>query len=454
MEQHKTNRLDDLFQQAREQAPQVSFEATKNQFAQVAAGATATAGSGFALLKKGLLLFGAVGVVAVSATLFWPESPQKVAGEVERVVTPAKPPVESQNNQETMPPVEIPDSLELAIIYPSQRALRSDSDSVKTVRKKSKKRKKILDGIFVSEIVRDSNQVATAQETIEPDSAYRFPVLNMEQQEANDKQKAKMVKMLFKMNKSTYAFIPMGTMELEEKKVSVQAFYMQTTEVSVLEYRTFLFDLLKQNRKEEFLLAKPDQNQWTKDGIAFMEPMKEHYFSHPAYDNYPVNNISRAGAELYCKWLTTEVNKLNKSKGKPLVADMRIPTNYEWMYAASGGNPDNVYPWGGPYIRNSKGAYLANHKVRSDSYTDDGGFFTVQCESYFPNAFGLYCMSGNLAEMVYLQGDENRPGTKGGSWSSVSHELQINGPDRFAGQTGPSIDIGFRPVVSYITPTQ
>ena len=52
---------------------------------------------------------------------------------------------------------------------------------------------------------------------------------------------------------------------------------------------------------------------------AFNEPMKEHYFSHPAYDNYPVVAISREGAELYCKWLTKEANKLNAQKGKQLI---------------------------------------------------------------------------------------------------------------------------------------
>ncbi len=30
----------------------------------------------------------------------------------------------------------------------------------------------------------------------------------------------------------------------------------------MLEYRTFLFDLLIQGRKEDFLLAKPDQKLW------------------------------------------------------------------------------------------------------------------------------------------------------------------------------------------------
>ena len=70
---------------------------------------------------------------------------------------------------------------------------------------------------------------------------------------------------------------------------------MQTTEVTNLEYRTFLFDLLIQGKKDEFLKAKPDQAMWTKEyKYAFLKPMEEHYFSHAAYDEYPVVAISRA----------------------------------------------------------------------------------------------------------------------------------------------------------------
>ena len=275
---------------------------------------------------------------------------------------------------------------------------------------------------------------------------------------------------MFKKNKRTdirgYEFIPNGTYDRINDSISVNSFYMKQTEVTNLEYRTFLFDLLKQNRRKEFLLAKPDQTRWVIDyPYAFVEPMKENYFSHPAYDHYPVVGITRDGAEMYCKWFTIE---LNKSFGLKVVNDVRLPTKYEWEYAAKGGMKKSPYPWGGPYLRNSNGCFLANFKPGSKAnevvcesfkenkevlsggkFTADGAFFTAKVNSYNPNDFGLYCMSGNVAEMVV---DENKmPATKGGSWSSIGQELQIiEGKDRFKGLTKPSVDVGFRPIVTYL----
>ena len=218
----------------------------------------------------------------------------------------------------------------------------------------------------------------------------------------------------------------------------------------------YLFDLLINNKKEEFLKAKPNQKMWVIEyEYAFNEPMKEHYFSHPAYDNYPVVAISREGAELYCKWLTKEANKLNAQKGKQLINDIRIPTDYEWMYAARGGREKIPYPWGGPYLRNSKGCHLANYMPEKGNFKADGAFHTAEVTSYFPNNYGLYCMSGNVAEMIYYHDENKLAGTKGGSWTSEGQELQINdGVDRFKGIITPSVNIGFRPVVTHITTTK
>jgi formylglycine-generating enzyme required for sulfatase activity len=66
-----------------------------------------------------------------------------------------------------------------------------------------------------------------------------------------------MIEALAKLNKDKYAYIPMGSFLYKKDTFSVQAFYMETTEVTNLEYRTFLADLLIQNRTSDYLLAKP-----------------------------------------------------------------------------------------------------------------------------------------------------------------------------------------------------
>jgi formylglycine-generating enzyme required for sulfatase activity len=175
-----------------------------------------------------------------------------------------------------------------------------------------------------------------------------------------------MIEDLIKKNKDKYAFIPMGSFLYKKDTFSVQAFYMQTTEVSNLEYRTFLMDLLIQNRPTDYLIAKPNQEMWMKKfPWSFNEPMTNLYFSHPAYDEYPVVNISRKGAMLYCNWLTIETNNYLKANNKPLINDLRIPVDLEWAYAASSGKNQPKYANGNEFLRDSKGKYVVNYMCYS-----------------------------------------------------------------------------------------
>lgn len=277
---------------------------------------------------------------------------------------------------------------------------------------------------------------------------YRFPTLTEEQVKENQKRKFKLIKQVIKADKKRFSEIPAGTMRIDGISVSVNSFAMLKTEVSNLDYLTFLFDLLVSDRKEEFLKAKPDQSQWREINDHLYASMAEYYFSHPAFGGYPVNNISREGAEMYCNWLTNEVNLVLKKKGKTLINDVRIPTNVEWVYAAKGGIQSSAYPWGGPYAKNDRGCYLANFRPDGESMDVDGIEITAPVWSYAPNNYGLFCMSGNVAEMVYYGTDKTKLGARGGSWTSGLDEIQIDGKDRFIGVDSANVNIGFRYVIS------
>ena len=99
--------------------------------------------------------------------------------------------------------------------------------------------------------------------------------------------------------------------------------------------------------------------------------------------------------------------------------EYRLPTEAEWEYAANGlvsvRNFNNYrgrkeYPWDGQYTRSGKrktqGDQLANFKQGDGDYggiagwSDDGADITAEIKSYQPNDFGLYDMSGNVAEWV------------------------------------------------------
>lgn len=434
--------LNDLFNKAKNEPSKVSFEETKERFlTSVSTKNNATQGNNFARLfnlKNSIIMIASI-ITTVALVLVL--KPSSTTNTTKEALIPDAPTIEviNKNNEQQATKEHnqvITEYLQKVNKLTPQR-IAQEPQKKEIILVPADSLKKYQEAL-----------VQSARITELLDTGYKFPKLTYEEILANNKQKAKMVKQLDKLDKKHYAFIPSGTFKAYDKNWSVQAFYMQTTEVTNLEYRTFLFDLLINNRKEEFLLAKPDQSRWTKDySYSFNKPMEEQYFSHAAYNDYPVVAISRKGAEMYCKWLTEEVN--NGRKKGDFMNDVRLPSNYEWMYAAAGGKDGQSYPWGGSYLRNSKGCYLANYKPFKDNFIEDGAFHTAKVTSYNPNDFGLYCMSGNVAEMVYYENENHTPGTKGGSWTSVSAEIQINGSDKFKGVENPSVDIGFRPVISY-----
>lgn len=255
-----------------------------------------------------------------------------------------------------------------------------------------------------------------------------------------------------------FAFIPMGSTTIDTTEVSVQAFFMSKNEVTNKQYRIFLADLKASGDIENFKKCYPDTTQWNNMRNAYNQPMVENYFWHPAYDNYPVVNISREGAEQYCIWLTKKL----KVEFGDAINDVRLPFREEWVMAARGGHNLADYPWGGPYLRNYKGCFLCNFKVigaeqvtyNSDTkkyevqgeskpcYECDGAFHTIIVGHYSPNDFGLYDMAGNVAEMVQQEGI-----AVGGSWNSTGYDVRVESTMKF---DSPSPLVGFRPVMTYV----
>ena len=150
---------------------------------------------------------------------------------------------------------------------------------------------------------------------------------------------------------------------------------------------------------KERIHVYPDTMCWVRDfTYSFSEPMTQNYFWHTAYDNYPVVGVTWTQAKAFSVWRTQLYHSWLLSNGDLFVNDFRLPTETEWERGARGDLDQSPYPWGGPYIRNYNGCFLANFKPMRGRYFEDGGFHTVKVYSYNPNAFGLYCMAGNVAE--------------------------------------------------------
>jgi formylglycine-generating enzyme required for sulfatase activity len=258
-----------------------------------------------------------------------------------------------------------------------------------------------------------------------------------------------------------FVFVPSGNVKVDTATLSVQSFFIAKQEVTNLQYRTFLYALKAKGDTASYRLAMVDSTKW-RNRNAYNEPYVDYYFSHPAYASYPVVNVPYAGAVLYCKWLTEKY----LATGGTIKNEFRLPFRAEWIMAARGGSALAEYSWGGPYLRGEKGKYLCNFKnlgAESIHYNaekgtyeviptsggvgsiSDGADVTAPVSSYTANAFGLFNMCGNAAELVQEKGI-----AVGGSWNSPGYDVRV---ESVMNVDGPSPSVGFRPVVTFYDPS-
>lgn len=141
-------------------------------------------------------------------------------------------------------------------------------------------------------------------------------------------------------------------------KVYVDSFYIDKYEVTNAQYYQFCKET--ERKLPEF---------W---GIA-------EFHSGPDFPDYPVIGITWRDAEAYAEW-----------------AGKRLPTEAEWEYAARGGLVGMNYP-NGDEVDSTQANYSVKGIMRG----------TVPVDSYSPNGYGLYNMSGNVWEWVsdYYDGE-------------------------------------------------
>ena len=231
---------------------------------------------------------------------------------------------------------------------------------------------------------------------------------------------------------SLTAFGQLSIKEIDKSLVKINdQLYASKFEVTNRQYIDFLNSLIKTYQAGKLKTAQIDSAKWA-DKLAYNVPYVTYYHRHPAYKDYPVVTITYEGAKLFCEWLTDRYNSDPKRKFKKVI--FRLPSEKEWMIAAQGGDHAAIYPWPGNKLINKKGLYLCNF---SRPYTDTAGIagslndaadITAPVNSYYPNKYGLYNMSGNVAEMIIEKGI-----AKGGSWKEKSEYLKIDAKYQYDG---------------------
>ena len=269
------------------------------------------------------------------------------------------------------------------------------------------------------------------------------------------------------------------------KQVTISGFYMDQTEITNNEYRQFVETVIRGDgdglgdyEDGEAVLSPPegysvedfypDSTVWIRDFAHHLgDPLLTYYFSHPAFDEYPIVSISWEAARFFCKWRTKHLNDYRARRGLVPMPGFRLPNEAEWEYAARGGRKLAKYPWGSPYPTNKLGCFLANFKPGRGNYISDGYSYTAPVGSFFANDFDLYDMSGNVSEWcedafseiaqtlvwdinpLYVDENEPRKVVRGGSWKDISYFLQT-GTRTMEDKDRARASIGFRCAMTHL----
>ncbi|MCC9657327.1 formylglycine-generating enzyme family protein [Rhodopirellula halodulae] len=184
--------------------------------------------------------------------------------------------------------------------------------------------------------------------------------------------------------------------------VLTEPFEIQTTEVTVAQFRAFVADTGYETDAERnggALGHSPDQKNYVdrfqkRPEITWRNP------GFPQSDQHPVVGVSWNDAQEFCRWLSDQ---------QP--GTYRLPTEAEWECACRAGRT-TWYSWGtdpneaSSHANVADGALEAAHPnttryqraVQLDPNDGDGFVFTAPVASFRPNDRGLHDMHGNVWE--------------------------------------------------------
>ena len=193
------------------------------------------------------------------------------------------------------------------------------------------------------------------------------------------------------------------------------------------------------NQQFQFFLDATNESKYRSDSTAwqvlggYTEPMQRNYHQHPAFNDYPVVNITHEAAMAYCAWLTSEYN--SKSSSKVL---FRLPTAVELnqliLARKSLLDKEIEADCCCDYPANLKYVNPANDSI---NYVMDGALFTSSVKKFKQK--GIYSLLGNVSEIC------QDGSVIGGNWDRLAKDIENK-----LEYTYPDPRIGFRVVMEIL----
>jgi gliding motility-associated lipoprotein GldJ len=104
----------------------------------------------------------------------------------------------------------------------------------------------------------------------------------------------------------------MGDWNNIPRRVTVNSFYIDQSEVANVHYREYLYWVNTVFEGDEYQKVRegvlPDTLVWRSE-LAYNEPLVEYYLRHPSYNYYPVVGVTWKQANDFCAWRTNRVNE-------------------------------------------------------------------------------------------------------------------------------------------------
>jgi len=194
--------------------------------------------------------------------------------------------------------------------------------------------------------------------------------------------------------------LQLGDDPMETFTRRVLSFEMARYPVTTVQFRAFFEDCYRDKR-------------WKlPPGFPEHRMTAEHPVRWANRNNHAVNSVNWWDAAAFCHWLSVQLN-----------CTIRLPTEFEWQLAATGGDPERIFPWGAQWDP-WRESWRAN--------TAESGLARAVAVGLYPNGAspdGVLDMAGSLWEWClnrynvadnigYPAGERDAYVLRGGSWFS------------------------------------